>query len=277
MDSTGPIFGTSRRTASDADANDGPGPGESLEPAGRSTDNRNVRVLFICTANRIRSPFAEAVATRLVDEHRLPVDISSAGVTSAGEEAAESMVHAASKFNLDLSGHRSRLVSSDMIEESDLIVTMTGRHILTLMNLNPAARTNAVTLREWAAAVQVDDTPADLAAAPEWAARSSAATTAGVPASPGAAAVPSVAGVSGVVGVPVPAGVADSSSGAAGPAWTPNAVRLFAQRLTDRPVDVLLSSRNDIADPIGRSQRQFRNTAREIDRLIRVCFGVGPS
>ena len=95
MDSTGPIFGTSRRTASDADANDGPGPGESLEPAGRSTDNRNVRVLFICTANRIRSPFAEAVATRLVDEHRLPVDISSAGVTSAGEEAAESMVHAA--------------------------------------------------------------------------------------------------------------------------------------------------------------------------------------
>ena len=31
------------------------------------------------------------------------------------------------------------------------------------------------------------------------------------------------------------------------------------------------------ADPVGRSARQFRHTAQEIDRLLRECLGVGPA
>lgn len=197
-------------------------------------EHDRVRLLFVCTANRIRSPFAAALATRLAVEHALPLEVGSAGLTSDDEPAAESMIRAAKPFDVDLSTHRSRVVTAEWIEWADLVVTMTGRHVLAIVTLDTAARPKTLTLCEWAAAVRVD------APAPEW-----AAATATAPVS-------------------------------AGPAWTPRAVERWAGRVTDRPVDALVSRSGDIADPVGRSQRQFRHTAREIDRLLRTCLAVEP-
>jgi len=193
---------------------------------------RPVRVLFVCTANRIRSPFAAALATRLAAEHGLPVEIGSAGLTSDDEPAAESMIRAAQPFDVDLSTHRNRVLTTDLIDWADLIVTMTGRHVLAVVTLDTGARTRTLTLGEWAAAVRVDGP------APEWAA---------------------------------------SGTAVAIPPWTPDAISRWARRVTDRPVDALLSRSSDIADPVGRSARQFRHTAQEIDRLLRECLGVGPA
>jgi len=191
-----------------------------------------VRLLFVCTANRIRSPFAAALATKLAAEHSLPVEIGSAGLTSDGEPAAESMIHAATPFGVDLSTHRSQLVTVEMLSWADLVVTMTGRHVLAIVTMDTGARTRTLTLGEWAAAVHIDDP------APEWAATSSSSAT---------------------------------------PAWTPDVIARWAQLVTDRPVDALLSRSTDVADPVGRSDRQFRRTAQEIDRLLRECMGVGPA
>lgn len=198
----------------------------------RSNPPGPVRLLFVCTANRIRSPFAAALATRLASEHSLPVEIGSAGLTSDGEPAAESMIHAATPFGVDLSTHRSQLVTVEMLSWADLVVTMTGRHVLAIVTMDTGARTRTLTLGEWAAAVHIDDP------APEWAATSSSSAT---------------------------------------PAWTPDVIARWAQLVTDRPVDALLSRSTDVADPVGRSDRQFRRTAQEIDRLLRECMGVGPA
>ena len=111
-------------------------------------------VLFICTANRVRSPFAEAVAGRLVTEHGLPVGVASAGFLGPGHRADSDMAHVARTRGLDLSGHTSRRVDADLVDRSDLIVAMTGAHVVDLVGLAPDATRRILTLRELGAAAE---------------------------------------------------------------------------------------------------------------------------
>jgi protein-tyrosine phosphatase len=118
------------------------------------------QVLFVCSANRIRSPFAEAVARRLAFDSGLDLDIISAGVQPGGLPVVERMARAARRFDVDLAGHLSRQVSREALSSSDLIVTMTGRHVLDLAEIDAASKTRTITLLEWASAVgrsPVDD------------------------------------------------------------------------------------------------------------------------
>lgn len=131
----------------------------------------NASILFVCTANRVRSPFAAASAQRLVVEQGLPLNISSAGFLAAGHRADADMSHVAAKRGLDLSDHVSRRVDADLIDRSDLVVAMTGAHVLDLVGLAPDATRRILTLRELGdAAGQVP--PADWSGATlrEWAA-----------------------------------------------------------------------------------------------------------
>jgi len=109
-----------------------------------------VEVLFVCTANRIRSPFAAAVASRIVEERGLPVTVRSAGFISSGEQVVERMELTAKRYDLDLSEHLSTTVDAPLLERADLVVTMTGRHAVELMDLDPSVQRRVLTLREWA-------------------------------------------------------------------------------------------------------------------------------
>ncbi len=116
-------------------------------------------ILFVCTANRVRSPFAEAAARRSAAEHGLAVEITSAGFLAAGHPADRDMAQVARRRGLDLFSHASRQVDAEMIERSDLVVAMTGRHVIDLVGLAPGATRRILTLRELAAAAEV--TPPD--------------------------------------------------------------------------------------------------------------------
>ncbi len=113
----------------------------------------SVSILFVCTANRVRSPFAEAVARRLITELGLPVQVGSAGFLAPDHPADRDMSHVARRRGFDLSGHRSRQVDQDLLDRSDLIVAMTGQHVVDLVGLAPEAARRMLTLRELAAAV----------------------------------------------------------------------------------------------------------------------------
>lgn len=63
-----------------------------------------------------------------------------------------------------------------------------------------------------------------------------------------------------------------SASGRVPARWTPDAVRVWAASVTDRPLDVLLSGELDVEDPIGRPRRHYKRTAAEIDGLLTACF-----
>lgn len=61
------------------------------------------------------------------------------------------MVAAADRMGLDLRAHRSTTVDPGRLSWADLVVTMTGQHVLDLTGISPECRARTVTLKEWAA------------------------------------------------------------------------------------------------------------------------------
>lgn len=88
-------------------------------------------ILFVCTANRFRSPIAEAAFAREVvnrgDESA--VQVSSAGTwTVSGQPPTSDAIQQAKKYALNLTLHKSRLITENILSESDLILVMEANH-----------------------------------------------------------------------------------------------------------------------------------------------------
>jgi len=88
-------------------------------------------VLFICTANQFRSPIAEScLKKKLMDAGYLEDwQVSSAGTwASKGLPAHPMAVKVAASSGLDLSAHRSKPITSRLLERSDLVIVMESDH-----------------------------------------------------------------------------------------------------------------------------------------------------
>jgi protein-tyrosine-phosphatase len=87
-------------------------------------------VLFVCTGNTCRSPLAEAVARRRLEEREWKhVRVASAGVhATSGSPASAHAVSVGRRAGLDLSAHRSRPLRPELIEWADLILVMSPGH-----------------------------------------------------------------------------------------------------------------------------------------------------
>jgi protein-tyrosine phosphatase len=97
------------------------------------------RVLLVCTGNTCRSPMAEALARSLLRD-RPGLEVASAGVyASDGGAASPEAVAAMRERGLDLSQHRSRLLTAEMVAEADGIYTMTGSHRRAVLQAFPEA------------------------------------------------------------------------------------------------------------------------------------------
>ncbi len=83
---------------------------------------RPASVLVVCNGNICRSPFAEAVLRRLLQPAGITVE--SAGLIGPGRGAPPAALQVAARRGVDLSAHRSRLVTSDLVRRADLIVVM---------------------------------------------------------------------------------------------------------------------------------------------------------
>lgn len=95
-----------------------------------------MRILFICTGNICRSPFAAGFARRI----RPDVDSLSAGTYAfPGRQATPEAVAAAADFDVDLSGHQSTQLTADLIRSVDLIYVATSEHLEEVRALVPEA------------------------------------------------------------------------------------------------------------------------------------------
>src|SRR3989441_11778707 len=86
-------------------------------------------VLFVCTGNIRRSPLAWSLLERALKDRRLDVTVSSAGTGAwDGAPASEGAYLVGLERGLDLSGHRARLLTRELVEQADLILTMARHH-----------------------------------------------------------------------------------------------------------------------------------------------------
>jgi protein-tyrosine phosphatase len=100
-------------------------------------------ILFVCMGNICRSPTAEGVFRKLLEdaEGEFNITIDSAGTHAyhVGQSPDERAVSAALRRGIDISGQRARAVALEDFADFDLILAMDEDNLAILQKLRPAA------------------------------------------------------------------------------------------------------------------------------------------
>jgi protein-tyrosine-phosphatase len=84
----------------------------------------------VCTGNICRSPLAAALLQRALGQRGIDgIDVSSAGTGAwDGAPVSEGAYLVGLERGLDLSAHRARLLTRELVEAADLVLTMARHH-----------------------------------------------------------------------------------------------------------------------------------------------------
>ncbi|MEQ8840726.1 MAG: hypothetical protein RIB98_07070 [Acidimicrobiales bacterium] len=105
------------------------------------------RILVVCTANICRSVMAERFLVRDVEQRGLAgVAVSSCGLLFDGEPASDTVLSVLAESSLDAADHRSRVVTPELVNGADLIVTMERAHAREITMATEGDSTNIHTL-----------------------------------------------------------------------------------------------------------------------------------
>ena len=90
-----------------------------------------MHILFVCTGNTCRSPLAEVIARREIEQRGMSgITVSSAGTSAWSDSAAsDGAMLVALEHGLDLGHHRARQLSPDIVARATLLLTMGPHHL----------------------------------------------------------------------------------------------------------------------------------------------------
>jgi protein-tyrosine-phosphatase len=89
----------------------------------------SLRIVFVCSGNICRSPMAEAIARRELEERDHSGMVISMGTLGlVGRSASSHAIRALEELDLDISDHRSQGVSVGLLDRADYVPIMTPKH-----------------------------------------------------------------------------------------------------------------------------------------------------
>ncbi|MFT9496673.1 low molecular weight protein arginine phosphatase [Anaerosolibacter sp.] len=111
-------------------------------------------ILFVCTGNTCRSSMAESMMRKMLEdvgEATAGIKVISAGTAAAkGQGASKHAIQVMQEKNIDLHKHRSTPLSKTLIDQADVILTMTRNHKSQVLSMAPDAAHKTFTLKEYA-------------------------------------------------------------------------------------------------------------------------------
>ncbi|SDJ88365.1 low molecular weight protein arginine phosphatase [Natronincola ferrireducens] len=110
-------------------------------------------ILFVCTGNTCRSSMAEALFKDFVEreKHDLgDIKIISAGTNAIkGDRASFPSIEIMGEKGISLENHKAQPLTKELIDEADLILTMTTNHKGAVLDIAPEAKEKLYTLKEY--------------------------------------------------------------------------------------------------------------------------------
>jgi protein-tyrosine-phosphatase len=100
-----------------------------------------VTVIFVCTGNTCRSPLAEALARKMAAERGITgVTFASAGTGALdGALATDASILVGLERNVDLSLHRARNLTANLVDSETLILVLATSHLAAVRAIAPSA------------------------------------------------------------------------------------------------------------------------------------------
>ncbi len=86
------------------------------------------KILFVCTGNTCRSPMAEGIFNKLAAEQGYEAVAKSAGLFVTEPNVSENSLEVCKENGIDISGHTPMPITAELINEADVILTMTSSH-----------------------------------------------------------------------------------------------------------------------------------------------------
>ena len=125
-----------------------------VEPVETAEPDTPLKILFVCTANICRSAFAETLARHLLGDDPT-VEVASAGTRGfVDREPDKELAATLTARCVDPDGFRSRILTMDMVEGADIVLTADTTHRQFILDERPGAFRKLFTLGQFARTVE---------------------------------------------------------------------------------------------------------------------------